>query len=231
MSVCRVRELVLIAILCFLSEPAYADLILGLQFDDATTSKVVNSGDTVFIDLTLSDTNGSTLFPSEGLFSAGGRLLQTAGSIVMGLTATTDDVPNWAAGFFDDNPNSAGTPNEIGKALGATDLLLGPAVGAVLGGSSTIRIARFAYTVTGAAGATATILSDILGDGVPDIVTFGTLTELDGDITAFGSVNLTISGAAAVPEPASIILASLTMAVAGGREYLRRRRGKVQQVS
>jgi hypothetical protein len=90
--------------------------------------------------------------------------------------------------------------------------------------SSTIRIARFAYTATGAAGATATVESDILGAGVDGIATFDTFEVLDGDITAFGSVELTISGVAAVPEPSSGILASITIAVAVGGRYLRRRK-------
>ncbi len=222
----QIHRLILVAALLAACTPvAQADLILGLRYSDGSTSKTVNSGDTVFLDVSLTDTDGSTFFPSEGLFSAGARLLQTAGSIVMGAPTTTDVDSNWAAGIFDSNPASAGGLTEIGKALGATDLFFGPAIGAVPGVSSTIRIARFAYTVTGAAGATATIASATLDSGVNTIVTFNTLTDLDGLVTSFGSVDLTISGApAAVPEPASMILASLTAVVAGGAQYARRRR-------
>jgi hypothetical protein len=228
----RVFYLALAATLLGFSSTANADLILGLQLDDATTSRTINSGDTVFLDLTLSDTNGSTLFPSEGLLSAGGRLLQSAGSIIMGLPTTTDVDSLWGAGIFNNNPASAGGPTEIGKALGATDFLVGPAAGSVFPlTSSTIRIARFAYTATGAAGATATIVSDILGAGFEGIVTFDTDTILDGSVTSFGSVELTISGAAAIPEPASMILASLTAAVAGGGSYLRRKKAKLPEAA
>ncbi len=215
--------------LCFATS-ANADLILGFQVVGGAVdgggvwSKTITSGETVLLDLTLSDTDGSTLFPSEGLLSAGGRLLQTAGSAVMGLTSVTDVDSLWTTGVFNTSPASLGGPTEIGKVLGATDLVGGPAAGLVPGISSTIRIARFAYTVTGIVGSTAKIESAILGGG-DFISTFDTDTVLDGAITGFGEANFTVG--AAVPEPASMILASLTAVAAGGGSYLRRKKSKL----
>lgn len=223
------RLLSLFALLFLALTPVRADLILGLQFDDASTSKNVNSGDTVFVDLTLSDTDGSTLFPAEGLLTGGGRLMQTGGAASLLATAVQDIQNLWTTGALNTSPVSAGGVNEIAKMLGVTDLFLGPPAGkdTLLGTSSTITLARFAVQVTGALGQTAQISSDILGGGVDGISTFDSFTILDGSITSFGSVNLTITGLSTVPEPGTMLLGGLT-AIGGSFVAWRRRRAAVK---
>jgi hypothetical protein len=221
----RILQAFAALLLMFMFNPAQADLILGLRFDNNTTSKNVTSGETVFVDLTLSDTDGSTLFPAEGLLTGGGRLMQTGGAASLLGTAVQDIQNLWATGGISTSPGSAGGVNEIAKMLGATDVFLGPAAGkdVVLGTSSTITIARFAVQVTGALGQTAQISSDILGGGTDGFSTFDTFSILDGSITSFGSVDLTITGLSAVPEPGTMLLGGLT-AMGGGIVAWRRRR-------
>lgn len=204
---------------------ASADLVLGLRYDDGSTAKVVNSGDTVFVDLFLSDTDGSTPLAAEGLLTGGGRLLRAGGAVTLVPGAISDVDGLWGAGVFDTNPASAGGPQEIAKVLGATDFLFGPPAGV---GQTLVRIARFAIQVFGVATQNGTIRADILDPNVIANVSFGG-TDLDGMISSFGSVNLTISGnSSPVPEPASMMLAAVTGAMAGGAVWRRRRAQKAR---
>lgn len=199
-----------------------ADLILGLQ---TTSPLTVNNGDFVLVDLVISDSDASSPLAAEGLQAAGGRILQTAGSASATVGTIVDVMNYWTGGLFDGNPLSSGGGIEVGKVSALLDFaaLFGAGVG-----NTTITIAQFAFQITGAAGSTVQLTADRL-NLAPQVAntTFGPLAEdLDDNFTGFGSLTFTLSGAAAVPEPASMVLASITLAVAGGGRYLRRRKAK-----
>jgi PEP-CTERM motif len=223
----RIIRAAILLTVAITGERAFGDLVLDLKFSDGSTSKVVNSGDTVFVDLLISDTDASTPLIAEGLLTGGGRLMKQAGAVSLIAGAITDPDSLWSTGLFDTNPASAGGAAEIAKVLGSTDLFLGPAAGQG-SVSMSIRLARFAIQAVGVATQNATIVADILGVGFVANTTFTSLTDLDGAITSFGSVNLTIAGgSAAVPEPGSLLLCGLTAAFGGGALW-RRRRSRTQ---
>lgn len=200
-----------------LAAPANAGLVLDLKYSNGDTAQTKNIGDTIFLDLSITETAPDTILADEGLFSGGGRILRTVGNAVFGTPTATDVDTNWD--LFDDATATAGTGVEIAKILGT---FLGPTSGPGFG-IGTVKIAQFAVQITGGSGLS-TLTADILGAPFDGFSTFVTSTILDSQITTFNSVNLTVNGAAAVPEPASMILASLTAAFAGGGSYLRRRR-------
>lgn len=195
-----------------------ADLILDLRYTDLSTSKTVNSGDHVFVDLLLTDNDASTPLVAEGLLSGGGRLMQTAGTILLSPFAMTGN-SGWIDSFST-NPVSAGGANEIAKVLGATDFFFGPAVFPV--GSSVV-IATFELIATGAPASVATIAADLLGSGFSSNMTFDTFVDLELTPPTFGSIGLTINGTAAVPEPATMMLGGMSLCVAGAAAWRRRR--------
>lgn len=198
---------------------ARADLVLGLQTSGPLT---VNSGDTVFVDLVISDTDNSTPLQAEGLFAAGGRILKAAGTANATVGAITDTMSYWVGGFFDPNAASSGPGTELAKVAGVVDFaaLAGAGVG-----NTSITIARFAFQITGAAGSSIELLADRLNPSpTVAITTFGPISDDLDDLLTFDSLTFTVNGTAAVPEPASMILASLTAVVAGGAQYARRRR-------
>lgn len=210
-------------ILIVLPIPAMADLVLGLQYSDGSTSKTVNVGDTVFVDMLLTDTaptnpSGSNILFDEGLFSAGGRIVQSTGTV--SFSSIVSDIDSlWTTGGFDNNPASSGVGDEIAKFVGFTNFFFGPAAGL---GSTTVRIAEFAFHVTGGSGLSK-LTADILGSGNDQISTFDTSAILDGSISSFGSVDLNVNSTAAVPEPATVFLGSMSLCVAGAAAWRRRR--------
>lgn len=205
---------------CSSSTVSYADLVLDLRYTDLTTSKTVSSGSSVFVDLLITDTDASTSLVAEGLVTGGGRLMQTAGAINLVAGVITGN-PGWIQSF-DTNPASAGGANEIAKVLGATDLFFGPAV---FPAGSSVVIATFQLIATGAPGSIATITSDLLGPGLSSNFTFTSFEDLDANpALTFGSVDLTLSGAAAVPEPATVVLGSISLCAAGAAAWRKRRR-------
>lgn len=192
-----------------------ADLVLGLAFDDLTSSKVVSSGDSVLVDLFLTDTDGSTPMSAAGLSTAGGRLNQTAGAAVITDNLATilgvNAAPWLAFGF---------APPAVGPTIAAATTIA-PFLATVGVGATTIQIARFSLMVAGGAGETATITSAAVG--IPFIGNISGIfpadTNLDPFITSFGSVDVTIA-AAAVPEASTLFMA---LALGTGFIYRRRR--------
>jgi hypothetical protein len=217
----QLRILMLMAFcLPLITGSANADLILDLKYSDGSTDQTKNIGDTIFLDLSITETAPDTIINDEGLFSAGGRILRSVGNAVFGAPVATDVDTNWD--LFDDAPASSGTGVEIAKVLGtsfgvAPTFAFGPGFGV-----GTVKIAQFAVQITGGSGLS-TLSADLLGS-ITGLQSFVNGTTFDAQVASFNSVNLTVNGAAAVPEPASMILASLTAAVAGGGSYLRRRK-------
>jgi hypothetical protein len=213
-------KMLLLMVICLpsLAASANADLILDLKYSNGDTAQTKSIGDTIFLDLSITETAPNTIIATEGLFSAGGRILRTVGNVVFGAPVVTDVDTNWD--LFDDAPASSGIGVEVAKVLG-TSFGLAPTFTAGPGfGIGTVKIAQFAVQITGGSGLSS-LSADLLGS-IDGFQSFNG-TIFDSQITSFNSVNLTVNGAAAVPEPASMILASLTAAIAGG-SYLRRRR-------
>lgn len=204
------------------SGTVYADLILGLQTSQSLT---VTSGETRIVDLVITDNDNSSPLEAEGLQNAGGRILKNSGGANAMVTAITDVMGYWGGGgLFDTNPASSGSGAELAKVSTLLDFAALTGAGA---GSTSITIARFAFQINGAGGSTVQLLADRLNlSPFVGNTTFGPLEEDLDDFLTFGSLTFTVDGTAAVPEPASMILASLTAAVAGGGSYLRRRRLK-----
>ena len=95
-------------------------------------------------------------------------------------------------------------------------------------GLTSIVIATFDLIATGTGGSSATITADIL-NAIGGNETFGMpSTNLDAlltDPSNFRSVSLAISDVAAVPEPATLALGSMTL-LAGGVAAWRRRHSR-----
>jgi hypothetical protein len=218
---------------------ANADLILGLQSASPLT---VNDGGTVFVDMFISDSDASTPLAAEGLFAAGGRILQTAGLATATVGAITDEMNYWTGGAFVTNPVSDGGGTEVAKVSTLRALAAVTGAGA---GNTSITIARFSLQISGIAGSTIQLTADRLRlapentnttFGVPDLDFVDPDTSIDGleldnllgaNALSFGSLTFTVAGGTPVPEPASMILASLTAVAAGGGSYLRRKKSKL----
>jgi len=220
--------LIAIAVLFAGQATVTADLVLNLKYDDGSTSKSANVGDTVFVDMLLTDTDGSLpILPAEGLFSAGGRLVQSSGSALLTAISWTDIDNHWTTGNLDNNPVSSGAGVEIAKVLGSTDFFFGPAAGI---GLTSIRIARIGLQITGGGPGLSQLTADILGGGFDGISTFDTNTILDASVTSFGApLDLTVN-AAAVPEPATVVLGGFSLCVAGAAAWRRRRNNRTAVV-
>ena len=106
-----------------MAETVNADLVLDLRYTDLTTSKTVNSGDHVFVDLLITDTDASTSLVASGLQTGGGRLVRTAGTITLTPGAITGNM-DWDPGSINTNPGCLGAGLEIAKFLAAVDFLL-----------------------------------------------------------------------------------------------------------
>lgn len=198
---------------------AQAELILDLKYSDGSTSQAKNVGDTIFLDLSITETAPDTILADEGLFTGGGRILRTVGNAVFGAPIATDIDANWD--LFDDAPASSGTGVEIAKILG-TSFGLPPTFTSGPGFAiGTVKIAQFAIQITGGSGLS-TLTADILGAPFDAFSTFTSGTILDSQITSFSSVNLTVNGAA-VPEPATVVLGGMSLCVAGAAAWRRRR--------
>ena len=235
---------VFVVAVCATFNESRADLVLGLQFnngvDPPTTSKSVTSGTHFFVDLLITDTDGSTPLVAEGLLTGGGRLVQTSG----GITLTPVDIVNpgsqWDGDFQSTlsaiPPDSSASPLpalaglEIAKVFGQIDFFGIPV--ATIGNSAII--ATFEFVASGATGSTATIFADILNAQNGNFTYGFPGTDLDAILTStsnFSSIDLTISGAAAVPEPATVVLGSMSLCMAGAAAWRRRRNQKNSDVS
>jgi hypothetical protein len=198
-----------------------ADLVLGLQFSDQSTSKTVNSGDTVNVDLILTANGTESGLLDQGLILGGGRVVRQSGPISFALGAVTNVAAQWDM-FFDANPISSGPGLELAKFAGAALTPVLPSLGGLP--PTTVLLASFQFVATGASGDVSTLVADLL-DAPNSYTLTDDLIDIDTHpLLTFGSIDLTIAGTAAVPEPASMILASLTAAIAGGGHYLRRRK-------
>ena len=217
-----------IACLCFGASPVQADLLLDLKYTDGTTAKVVSSGDSVFVDLILSDPDGGVLPPGitlagEGLGSGGGLIAKIAGALIIAPGPIT------AGPGFDPTTLVAPVPLPTPGIVNSV-LVFGPVfpfpmpVGL---GTTSITIATFELFATGAPGDTAVLAADILDPSgfLIGNETFATFTNLDallGSLGApapgagFGSVSLEIT---TVPAPG----ASAVIPMALGALALRRR--------
>ncbi len=204
-------------VVLLLGSVCQADLVLGLAFDDATTSKSVASGTTVFVDMFLTDTDGSTSLSTDGLLNAGGQLLQTSGTATVASAGLPQLGTNAGPGF---DPS---TLVQLGLAGSIDDFSVASLFPDTVGiGALTVHLARFQLIATGAVGESAVITSATLGidpgTGFPFIGNLsGVGEDLDAVLTgigaaAFGSVDLTISSSAAVPEPSTMLVASLLCA-------------------
>ena len=141
------RLFVLAGILICCSAGAEADLILRLAFDDATTSKTVASGSTVLVDMFLDDTDASTPMTADGLNAGGGRITQTAGAATIVNNNATIAGTNTGVQWFSVNTGSGGF---------APATTIAPFFQVVGQGETSIHIARFSFTATGAGGDTGT---------------------------------------------------------------------------
>ncbi len=211
--------------LCLVASTVQADLVLGLSFDDLTTSKTVTSGSSVFVDLFLTDTDGSTPLTSDGLLTGGGAIDVTAGTAGVGHVATTAAL-GWDAATL--VSPVLGAPGIASVLVNAPTIPFPPFVFPVGIGATVVQIARFELAITGAAGETATISSEVLGgiftgNQSLDTTDLSALpVDLDALLTGTGSVDVTIAGAAAaVPEASTLLVAGL---LGVGVLYRRRRK-------
>ncbi len=214
-------------LLTFSSNVASAGLILDLQFQGGGTSKTVNIGQSFFVEMWISDTDGSTLLTEEGLLTAGGGLVKSAGAA--SVTKAGNTVVN--SGFDTVDQNQATASPQIAAFFASTSDL-GPATGigaGLVGVANSFLLATFELQATGAIGDMATIDAALLGGAFEGFATYGHFDGggdfvpgviLDGQIVSGQSLSLTT----AVPEPASIFLGSLTAAMAGGTAWKRRRK-------
>jgi len=210
-----------------------ADLVLDLKYTDGSSMKTVASGDSVFVDLILSDPDGGDLgggvfLATEGLGTGGGLIAQTSGAAVVTKAGPTSITAG--AGF---DPTTLVSPVPPTPGVVDSVLLFGPVFPLPLPvglGMTSITVATFELVVTGAAGDAATLSSDVL-DPTGFLIgneTFTTFTDLDallGSLAApaagatFGSVSLMIAPVA-VPEPSTILTGLL---IAGTLAWRRRK--------
>ncbi|MCA9050727.1 MAG: hypothetical protein KDA89_18440 [Planctomycetaceae bacterium] len=194
-----------------------ADLVLDLEFTDATTTKSVASGDTVLVNMFLRDSDASTVLAASGLSSGGGRLFKSAGAAVVTEAAAPTAGTNAGTGWFSLTSPVGGVP--VGTISSA--LTVAPFLDVVGMGSPSVHIAQFALTVTGGIGETATITADVLSSLTGNVAgIFPTTTDLDAVLTGgggtFGSVTFNVNSAA-VPEASTLLVACLLLGGAAVR--------------
>lgn len=212
------------------TDGARADLLLDLKYTDGTTAKTVFSGDSVFVDLILSDPDGGILPPGitlagEGLGTGGGLIAQIGGAAAVVTAGSITAGPG-----FDPttvvSPIPLPTPGIVDSVLAFGPVFPFPVPVGV--GMTSITIATFELIATGIAGDTADLAADVLdpSGALVGNETFGSFTNLDallGSLGApapgagFGSVSLTIE---AVPEPSTIACGFL---IAGALVWRRRK--------
>lgn len=209
-----------IAVLIAFSSFSRADLVLDLRLDDTTRARTVASGDSVFVDMFLVDTDGSNAAFAPGLIAGGGRIFETnTGS------AATGSFVSAGAGFNAGAPVTAPPGIAGGRVLfPGFGSVLPTAVGAgvtaraaaTLATAVEVLIGRFEITTSGSAGNIHTLTADVLDRangftdngntalGVPPTNLDALLAVAD----ARESVTLTVS-AAAIPEASTILFAVL----------------------
>ena len=223
----NIRAALALTVAAILMSPASADLVLDLQ---ATGPTSVASGGSVDVQLILRDTDASHFGPGAGpgmsnigLLSGGGKLVETATTGAVASVSGTSLGVDFPLGTVDTG-NALQVPG-LANVLSSINLLAMPPVPAgILTGVA--HIATFTVDVTGNAGETVTVGSNVLGlaagggSTVDGNVLFSGGGSIDGDVTSFGSVTLSIAGAV-IPEPSSLLMASL---LAGGGIIVARRR-------
>lgn len=222
----NIRAALALTVAAILMSPASADLVLDLQ---ATGPTSVASGGSVDVQLILRDTDASHFGPGAGpgmsnigLLSGGGKLVETATTGAVASVSGTSLGVDFPLGTVDTG-NALQVPG-LANVLSSINLLGMPPVPAgILTGVA--HIATFTVDVTGNAGETVTVGSNVLGlaagggGTVDGNVLFGG-GSIDADVTSFGSVTLSIAGAV-IPEPSSLLMAGL---LAGGGIIVARRR-------
>lgn len=194
---------------------ANADYVLGLQYDGTTdTSLVVNAGDTLTVNMLISETPPDTLLFDEGLGGGGGRIVRS-GSANVSLQSVVAN-----SGFDLVSSPPPILVGEVASILASTLGLTGVGVG-----TSAIHIAQFKFTALGSAGQSATLTSALLGGTFTGNETFDTFTDLDALISSFGALDFTIAGTA-VPETSSILLGCVSVVAAGFVGWRRRKNGE-----
>ncbi|MEZ6125270.1 MAG: hypothetical protein R3C49_19145 [Planctomycetaceae bacterium] len=212
-------------LVCALVNAVQADLVLDLRLDDGTRARNVASGGSAFVDLFLVDTDGtSSVSSSGGLIGGGGKLLATGSA--SGSAALSFANPGFD--FIVDSPVLGLTDPGIASVQAAAFLFPAPAFAPGAGvtslaglGAMEVFLGRFAVTATGGLGDTLTLTPDRLVDFNGN--TDGLGDPLDGlasfiNSSATESVVLTVD-AAAVPEPSTLLVATLL-----GVGYVSRRR-------
>ena len=63
-------KMLMLIVFCLpaLAGRAHAELILDLKYSDGSTSQTKNVGDTIFLDLSITETAPDTILADEGLF-------------------------------------------------------------------------------------------------------------------------------------------------------------------
>ncbi len=207
-----VRAMLIALCLC---PVASADYVLGLQYDGTTdTSLVVNAGDTLTVNMLISETAPDTLLFDEGLGGGGGRIVRS-GSANVSLQSVVAN-----SGFDIESSPGPVLAGEVGSILASTISTIG--LSGVGVGTSAIHIAQFKFTALGSAGQSATLTSALLGGTFIGNETFGTFTDLDALINSFGALDFTIAGTA-VPETSSILLGCVSVVAAGFVGWRRRK--------
>lgn len=217
-----------IAVACATACSANADLVLDLRLDDTTRSRNVMSGSSVFVDMFLVDTDGTSVMSADGLIGAGGRIFDVPSG-----TSATGSFFSPGTGFVSQTPPSVPPGIAAGQ---VTTMLFAPPIAAVvpgagvtvaaMAGAMEVFIGTFEVTATGGVGDTHTLTAGVFG-GSDNGNTAGpvfTPVDLDGLILASGaaeSVTLNVT-TAAVPEPSSLFVAGLLGVAAF---VVRRRKG------
>ncbi len=212
---------------------ANAALVLDLRLDDATRTRSVTPGSSVFIDMFLVDTDGtSAMSTGFGLIGGGGRILDAPSSATatgsfsaVGTGFSPPLFPHGGAGIASAQLN---TPLIPFPPFFAPVAAMAPGAGittAAIAGAMEVLIARFQVLATGGFGDTHTLTAAVLGAPANGntALTFSGPVNLDALLspsTAAESITLNV-GVAAVPEPSSLLVAGL---LGGGFLWCRRRR-------
>lgn len=237
MRLLRIMSLVpMVFLLVHGGNTSAAPFLLGLS---PTSSTSITSGDTVTIDMFIADAGAGTSLSTEGLISAGGRLLSTpvVGSPSVTVTAISPNSTAFAGGatLYPPTAFPASAPGSFSNVAGLLEVVtfsfpLSPVVPS--GSPAGIFIGTFELTITGATGDMITFRSDLLendptvGGAVVGNVS-GLVTNFDGIIandpmSQFSQVTITIlQGAQVIPEPGSLLL---WVGGVGGLAVIRRRR-------
>lgn len=194
-----------------------------------TSITIPNVGDTVPVQVYLTQTSPDDILTTEGLDLAAIRV--SFGSPTVAAVLTVGDIAP-GAGFV--SISTAVNPAPYPPPPTSADLNeeapgLPPAtVFPPLGGNS-ILLGTFTFTGL-AAGATAISVTDLDEGGVLDDIVTGLGTSLDGLITA-GTGTITVLSSSAIPEPSSLALSMLAFGAASVVVTYRRRRNRRGEVT